>query len=208
MESKKLGEVAGIGPKLLASLNKNGKFIVADLTEDEIQNLPKEARLTIKYLSGRRFTSDEILKVILEMEKWLDEYSSMWIATGSYRRGKDPLKDIDIVAILKKVLLFPKDVIMIRAGNLKYKFFWKSKSIGEYVPVDILVTDDKHWASSILHFTGSKEFNIKSRIKAKEKGYTLNEYGLWKKNRNLNLDSEEKILTKLYGKYIKPEDRN
>ena len=217
---KNLCDIPGIGTKLCEKLNKQNKIKVKDLTISEINRLPDEARLTIQYLSGNKFTYDEMTNVVNELKHWLDEYvtgnNHKYIIAGSYRRKEPLIKDIDIVIIPNKILLFPKSVKFIRKGETKYKILYKSKSVNSYIPVDILVTTTQYWPSAILYFTGSRNFNIVTRIKAREKGLILNEYGLRTANQEckvinckyLKLTTEKAILEKIYGQYIKPEDRN
>ena len=44
--------------------------------------------------------------------------------------------------------------------------------------VDVLVTDAATYPYALVHFTGSKFFNIKLRTIAKQHGYSLSEHGL------------------------------
>ena len=46
--------------------------------------------------------------------------------------------------------------------------------------IDILAVPWKSYAPAVMYFTGSKKFNIEFRKKALEKGYTVNEYGVYK----------------------------
>ena len=55
--------------------------------------------------------------------------------------------------------------------------------------------------------TGSKLFNINLRKKAKLLGYKLNEYGLYKNNNKIKINSEKDIFEKLGLNYIKPKNR-
>ena len=48
--------------------------------------------------------------------------------------------------------------------------------------IDIIVTDPKSYPFAVLYFTGSAGFNIKMRQHALQKGYSMSEYGISKKN--------------------------
>ena len=91
------------------------------------------------------------------------------------------------------------DILTIREGSKKGKYLVKIKN--RYIPVDIMFTDEISWPYSLLHFTGSKEFNIKLRAEAVKKNMKLNEYGLFnKKGKLIKLTSENDIIEKLIGK--------
>jgi DNA polymerase (family 10) len=61
---------------------------------------------------------------------------------------------------------------------------------------------------AMLHFTGSKVHNIKMRAIAKEKGWLLNQHGLFDKDSNLiKCSTEKEIFDKLEIDYIEPEFR-
>ena len=64
-----------------------------------------------------------------------------------------------------------------------------------------------------LYFTGSGEFNKNMRTFALKKGYTINEYGIYKltdskeKGAQISVESEEDIFKVLGLSYIEPKDR-
>ena len=70
-----------------------------------------------------------------------------------------------------------------------------------YIPYD-------SYYSALLYFTGSAELNKKMRIIAKNKGYKLSEYGLFKDDgTKLDIKSEEDMFKKLNMDYIEPKFR-
>jgi len=129
---------------------------------------------------------------------------------GSYRRGKEfGIGDIDILIgaseediepKLKKrlgaryiatMVTGPKKISFLAKipGKSRQKYpndvIYPPSSFGDLVQIDIRFI---HKASQLpfllLYFTGSREFSIKSRIKAIEMGLKLNEYGLFHKKSN------------------------
>jgi DNA polymerase (family 10) len=46
------------------------------------------------------------------------------------------------------------------------------------------------------------------RSKAKKMGYKVNEYGIYKNNKNILVESEEEIFALLGMKYLEPQERN
>jgi len=202
--------VTGIGIKLAGQLEKLGKSKVGQLSESDLETLPLEARLTIKYLNGEKYSRKEATIVISEWKDWFAKFCSFYLIAGSYRRGNTILKDLDFIIIPTKTLSYPADKVkIIKSGEKKVKLLYNSPGINRYIPIDILITNKKSLPASILYFTGSKNFNIQIRIKAREKGWKLNEYGVFNSSgKFIPVSSERALLKKIYGKYVKPEDRN
>lgn len=82
-----------------------------------------------------------------------------------------------------------------------------------YVKVDIYRTTDDEYPFMLLYLTGPKEFNIVTRIKAKNKSLLLNHKGIFKVNEGKKtkirkkLKTEKEILEYIGHKYVKPEKR-
>lgn len=76
--------------------------------------------------------------------------------------------------------------------------------------IDIRVVDYSSFFTSIIYFTGSKNFNVYIRNKALENHYTLNEYSLssLKDDTKIMLNSEEEIFKILNIPYLSPTERN
>ncbi len=128
---------------------------------------------------------------------------------GSIRRHKETVKDIDILASTKspeKVAdLFMKlsDVDeTISHGETKTSVILK---LG--VNADLRLVSDKEFPYALHHFTGSKEHNTAMRARAKKRGYKMNEYGLFKGEKNVPCKDETEIFKKLGLAYIPPELR-
>ncbi|HET7116003.1 MAG TPA: hypothetical protein VFI29_05910, partial [Hanamia sp.] len=65
------------------------------------------------------------------------------------------------------------------------------------------------YGAALLYFTGSKEHIIKLRTMAKERGYKINEYGIFDSatGKRLAGQTEEEMYHFLNLKYIPPENR-
>jgi len=74
-------------------------------------------------------------------------------------------------------------------------------------PVDIRICRNDEFVTTLHHFTGSKFHNEKLRGIAKEKGYKLNEYGLFNNDERVYVNDEEDIYKNLGLPYIIPEMR-
>ena len=74
-----------------------------------------------------------------------------------------------------------------------------------FVPMDCIY-------SAMLYFTGSGDFNLNMRAFAKKKGYTINEYGIYKlvngkKGDKVDIQSEKDIFKILDLEYVEPPNR-
>jgi DNA polymerase (family 10) len=80
------------------------------------------------------------------------------------------------------------------------------------IKIDIFYTTKDALPYALLHYTGSKNFNIRVRSHAKSLGYKLNQYGLFDvKTGNqiiISKASEKTILKKLGITYKEPHERD
>jgi DNA polymerase (family 10) len=82
-----------------------------------------------------------------------------------------------------------------------------------FIHVDINYCEDQYWAYGLLHHTGDMQFNIVIRRFAKQHGYKLNQYGLWrlkteKRVPNTKFKTEREIFKFLGFKYHTPAERS
>jgi NAD-dependent DNA ligase/DNA polymerase/3'-5' exonuclease PolX len=186
-----LAEVYGIGPKKAKELVDGGITTIAQLREN--QQLLNDVQKV-----GLRFYED-ILKRIPRSE--IEDYKSIFekampnIANakmeivGSYRRGAQSSGDIDVIITSSSPKVFTdfvdnllKEKIILNVlsrGPTKCLVVAKIPSSDSARRVDFLYTNPEEFPFAILYFTGSKIFNTVMRHVALEKGYTMNEHGLY-----------------------------
>lgn len=129
---------------------------------------------------------------------------------GSARRMRETIGDIDILAISKdseKVMDFftKMDEVqkIMQKGPTKSTVFLK---IG--LSCDLRVLEPRSFGAAMQYFTGSRDHNIQVRQIAANKGYKLNEYGLFNRaNMNIGGATEESIYGKLGMQWMPPEMR-
>jgi len=120
-----------------------------------------------------------VAEVILEDLKSLPDVSQAAIA-GSYRRRKETVHDLDLIAAGKN----PQEIIefftthdevetVIAKGETKASVRLKSG-----MQCDLRVVTNEEYPFALNYFTGSKEHNVIMRGRALERGFTLNEYRL------------------------------
>ena len=153
--------IKGIGPK-------TEKAII-----DGIQNLKKPQRTLL----------GEILPIanrIYEELRGLSEVKQISLA-GSIRRRKETIRDIDILITSdkpEKVMQHFTSLEVVKEVTLR----GPTKStviVSKDIQVDLRVVDDDSYGAALLYFTGSKEHNVALRTMLAQKGYKLNEYGLF-----------------------------
>jgi len=162
--------------------------------------------------------AQEIASVIFESLKNLEGVQQIEVA-GSYRRGLETIGDIDIlIAAEEKYIedLFDVFVSHDRVTDVLGRGDTKSSvRTKEGRQVDLRIVAPKEFPAALMYFTGSKDHNIVLRQRARDRGMSLNEYGLFKLNSegDTNFDepvefsSETDIYKKLDLHFVPPELR-
>ncbi|MEL6498626.1 MAG: DNA polymerase/3'-5' exonuclease PolX [Planctomycetota bacterium] len=119
-------------------------------------------------------------------------------AAGSLRRGRDTIGDLDILvsaddpeAVREAFCTMEGVTDVIARGETKCSVRmaistdtgrWSmAKDLdGGTVGVDLRTVPSDVFGAALMYFTGSKDHNVRLRERAIKRGYTLNEYGLFK----------------------------
>lgn len=139
---------------------------------------------------------------------------------GSLRRRKETIGDIDIVVSAKK-----KEISRIMDAFVGHGTVARVNGKGETkssvilstgIQCDLRIVDDAEFPYTLQYFTGSKEHNVRIRTLAREKGWSLNEYGfspLETKDYSTRIrkppfcKSEHEIYAAVGLEYVEPELR-
>lgn len=129
---------------------------------------------------------------------------------GSLRRCKEIVHDIDLIASadadFKKIMLqfthLEEVETILAEGETKSSVRLKSG-----IQVDFRVVEEKQFPYALIYFTGNKDHNTILRGMAKDLGIKLNEYGLFKGEKNIVCHDEKEIYEKLGLHFIPPEAR-
>ncbi|TSB48003.1 DNA polymerase/3'-5' exonuclease PolX [Alkalicoccobacillus porphyridii] len=133
---------------------------------------------------------------------------------GSLRRVEETVKDIDwIIAtehpeqIKDQLLQLDGIAQVIGAGDTKVSIELGIEDL--VVGVDFRLVTNGEFASALLHFTGSKEHNVKLRQLAKERGEQVSEYGVFNKENGETkvFETEEDFYHHFDLAYVPPEAR-
>ncbi len=129
--------------------------------------------------------------------------------TGSVRRKMETSKDVDIVVscadpqALGDAFANHQSVEEVTGkGDTKVSVILESG-----MSVDLRMVTDDEFPYTIHHFTGSKEHNTLMRQRAKERGWKLNEYGLFDGETGIACEDEKALFAALGLAYIPPELR-
>ena len=222
-----LADVYGIGPKKAKELVEKGITSIAQLRENQ-QMLNDVQKIGLNYYEDilERIPCSEVEEYRQIFESALKSEKDAKIEiVGSYRRGAKTSGDIDVIITSKDPEIFKKfidklinDKIIIHVlsrGPTKCLVIAKlyyGHDRGRRV--DFLYTTPEEYPFAILYFTGSKIFNTVMRHVALEKGYTMNEHGIYKmqdKKKGEKVDhlfkSEEDIFDFLGLEYKAPTER-
>jgi DNA polymerase (family 10) len=224
-----------LGPKKVAFLWK--KFKVA--TIEGIEKLAQDGKLrdlegfgekseqnilkataSAKRSSGRFKLDDvdEAAQKLMAHISRMDKIVESVTPAGSLRRGKETIGDLDLLVTMRPGHDKQKDVDEVAEHILKYPGIDQTLAHGENkvsvilgngLQVDVRLLEKECFGAALLYFTGSKEHNVVLRGRARDMGWTLNEYALTtlKGGRFVAGKTEKDIYDKLRLDYVEPELR-
>jgi len=220
-----LTAVEGLGPKKLRALHEAlGVRTRTDLAEalraGRVRELPgfgarSEARLqrglaALEQGAGRHLLG-ALWPLAGEIEARLAALRGVTRAcvAGSFRRRRETVGDLDFLAVsatpervMAAFVAMPEVEHVLARGPTKTLVRLRGG-----VDADLRVVPEPSFGAALLYFTGSKAHNVALRRRAQERGWLLNEYGLFAGERRLAGADEEGIYRKLGLAWISPELR-
>ena len=220
-----LTSIEGLGPKTAAKLYQ--KLKIKNLSDLEtaakagkIKNLPDFGEKTeanilrgIEFLKknrGRMLLSEALHvaeNIIRELQK-IPGVKKIVFA-GSLRRMQETIGDVDLLATsIKPKALMDAFVGLPEVASVYAKGLTRASArlkIG--VDADLRAVKPEVFGAALQYFTGDKQHNIEMRTLAGKMGYKLNEYGLWRGEKLIACETEEKIYEKLKMATPVPEIR-
>lgn len=219
--------VPGVGPKRARLLHD--ELGIGSL--EELEQACVEGRVrTVKGLGAK--TEENILKGIERLRRHserlplgvalpiarslVDELQKVPVVqrvayTGSARRGRETVGDIDIIvssehaaAVIEAFVGIAGVQDVLAKGQEK-----ASVILAQGMQVDLLVVQDHQFASALHHFTGSKEHNITMRELARSRGLRISEHGILDEATDtmLPIETEADVFAALDLPFIPPELR-
>ena len=233
--------VSGLGPKGIVKIHQAlGISEMSELKEacrdGRVAGLPgmgvksaEKILRSVEFLEkhGERCRLDEAVAVAEPMLAFLREQSGVVRCelAGSLRRAGETIGDVDFLcsaekqnsgAVLDAFVGHASVVEVLGRGETKSSVRTESGR-----QLDLRVVSPDEFGAALLYFTGSKNHNIVLRQRARERGMTLNEYGLFRldpgEKNEVNVEThpdllvasraEEEIYDALDLHYIPPELR-
>lgn len=205
-------EVSGIGPaKAKLFYDQFGATSVAD-----IRQLVEEGRIVDKRIvegvqaSNARMPLNAakiIAKVFIDgVKQKVHDLIKKIDVTGSLRREKDMVGDLDIIILtnsrtaVTQLIRAEMDTVL-SSGDEKISGLVRNKRC------QVRFAREGAYGAMLLHFTGSKEHNIKLRQRANSMGMLLNEYGLWQNEKLIAAEYEQDIFSALGLPFVPPQHR-
>jgi DNA polymerase (family 10) len=131
------------------------------------------------------------------------------VVAGSFRRRRDTVGDLDVLAtsanaaaVGDRLAHYENVAQVVAHGPTRTTVVLRSG-----LQVDLRVVKDESYGAALLYFTGSKAHNIALRNIAVDRGWKLNEYGLFAKTRSIAGATEAEIYKKLGLQFVPPELR-
>jgi DNA polymerase (family 10) len=189
VKSGRLGELRGFGPKLQ-------------------QNI---AAAIAKPIAVKRFKLPFAEAEATDLIDWLRPSleGGRIVVAGSFRRRRDTVGDLDVLAtsanaaaIGDKLARYENVARVVAHGPTRTTVVLRSG-----LQVDLRVVKEESYGAALLYFTGSKAHNIALRNIAVDRGWKLNEYGLFSKTRSIAGATEADIYKKLGLQFVPPELR-
>ncbi|MBC1209614.1 DNA polymerase/3'-5' exonuclease PolX [Listeria booriae] len=161
-----------------------------------------------------RYPLNDVLPVAKKLEDYLAGIKEIerFSHAGSFRRLRETVKDLDFViatsnpeAVAKQLLAIETIDQVIAAGDTKVSV---ELDDGIKISVDFRMVAPGEFVSTLHHFTGSKNHNIRMRQIAKQQSEKINEYGVEDEAGNVKqFDSEEAFFAHFNIPFLPPEVR-
>jgi len=217
--------VPGLGPTRAAALyHELGVRNLVELREACLQHRVRElkgfgAKTEEAILSGLEIATqaeqrtfwaeaDRIAQEILAHLRRCNTIDTLEVA-GSYRRGRDTVGDLDILAIAQDskeamncLATYPGLAQVLVRGETKM-----SVRLDTGLQGDLRVVPPESFGAALQYFTGSKEHNVVLRGMAKALGLKVNEYGVFRGEKQIAGRTEEEVYKALGLPWFPPELR-
>lgn len=218
--------VKGLGPKGVKALYdafriRSLEDLAAVAEAGRVRELPgfgarKEAALLegIRQLRARgdpRTRIDEAERLAEPLREWLAgaEGVERIAIAGSYRRRRDTVGDLDILvacrdgaAVMQRLVGYEAVERVVSRGTTR-----STVRLEGGLQVDVRAVAPASFGAALVYFTGAKAHNVVLRQRAIDRGWKLNEYGLFAGERELAGGDEAGVYRALDLACIPPELR-
>lgn len=159
----------------------------------------------------QRFRLGSVVEIADSLVEYLQDVEGIKqvVVAGSYRRCKETVGDLDILVtckqdspVMDRFVEYDEVDEVVSKGKTKSTVVLRSG-----LQVDLRKVAEVSCGAALHYFTGSKAHNIAVRKMAVKKGWTINEYGVFKNDDRLAGKTEEEVYEQVGLPYIEPELR-
>ncbi|MFW6272050.1 MAG: DNA polymerase/3'-5' exonuclease PolX [Desulfosalsimonas sp.] len=172
---------------------------------DSLQRIKKSGETRLLWSDAQPFAMS--LKEYLSKIKGAKKV----IVAGSFRRGKETVGDLDILAtcspggeqdLMEAFVRFEGVKNILAHGKTKSSVILRSG-----LQVDLRIVARASYGAALHYFTGSKAHNIAVRKLGIERGYRINEYGVYEGEKRIAGRTEKEVYASVDLPFIEPELR-
>jgi DNA polymerase (family 10) len=217
-------KIPGLGPKTLKTLRaelniQNLEDLKSAIEREALRGLPGLGKTTEEKIAksierlgmhgkDRRTPIADALPLAeglaAELEAVPGVAAVAWC--GSLRRFAETIGDVDLVVsavaadeVMKAVVRHPMVKEVVGSGGTKTSVLTHAE-----MQVDVRVVTAEQYGAALVYFTGSKSHNVALRQRAIDRGWLLNEYGLFDGGEPVASTTEESIYRALDLPLIPP----
>ncbi len=183
-------ELAGFGAKTEQSIIKNLEAHIKHKQRIKLAVAAQYAEPLLDYLSQVKSVNQAVM-------------------AGSYRRQKETVGDLDILVdaddsseVMDAFVNYDEIREVASKGSTRSTVWLKNN-----LQVDLRVVPTKSFGAALHYFTGSKAHNIEVRRRAQQRGLKVNEYGVFKSDKQIAGETEESVFKSVDLPWIPPELR-
>ena len=192
--SGKIRELTGFG-------EKTEQKIIASL--ERLASRKKEDEDRVKFMVVEPVASS-LLKYLRKC-KGVEQVE----AAGSFRRKCETIADLDLVAtctnspeMMERFTQYEDVERVLSKGETR-----SSIALRSGLQVDLRTVAESSYGAALHYFTGSKAHNIAIRRLGQKKGLKINEYGVFRGNKQIAGKTEDEVYRSVGLSYIEPELR-
>jgi len=222
-------DLPGLGGKKLSKLYQELGVIDAETLKEaclsgKVEALPGFGKKSVEKIvaaiedAGKRperLPVAMMLPIAEKIEAYLEDIPGIirYSQAGSIRRMRETVKDLDFIIatddageVKEALIALPSVKNVIASGDTKVSITLEE---AYDINVDFRMVSDGEFASTLHHFTGSKDHNVAMRQLAKSRGEKISEYGVEveETGETLQFETEEAFFNHFGLHFIPPEVR-
>ena len=170
-----------------------------------LESLEKRAKTPERFKLATAAPYAEALVAYLKKIKGVDQVT----VAGSFRRSRDTVGDLDILVtasakspVMAKFVTYDEVAKIVASGATKATVILRSG-----IQVDLRVVPKQSYGAALYYFTGSKAHNVAVRRIAQKRGLKINEYGVFRKDKQIAGKTEDSVFRAVDLPFIPPELR-